>query len=197
MREDLRKVVADAAIDFRLGKGGRTASSDGHQSYESKLALRGCTDQAIWTRPDGEIEFTCQLFPPSRDREGLYERLNRRVAAIIAVLPAGWEVQRYPAAEPYHPVVVARDTTGRVELTAHVTPFVDGTFSAGLSVTRKVPRRDVEPLPVGCWVVAARREANEDQFPGAFVAGVVVATGRRVGVGRAPGFFTRPPTGTT
>jgi hypothetical protein len=156
LREDLRKIVSDASVDFRQGKGGRTFSSaDGHNSYASTMALRGCTEPAIWTRPGGEIEFTCQLFPSTRNRDTLYERLNRRVEAIVSVLPAGWEVERYPAAQPYSPVVVARDPTGRVELTAHVTPYVDGTFSAGLSVTRKVaPAPNVDP-PGSSWSMAA------------------------------------------
>jgi hypothetical protein len=134
LRRDIRELLRHADTCFRDAKIKKTYSDEGHASYETSLRLAGCSDPHVWGRPDGAVEFTCELVPNIRRERDVIEQIQRRMSDIVAALPREWRIKLDPQAAPYSPHVEAEEPGGRLTITATVVPRVDDTFDATLTL---------------------------------------------------------------
>jgi ankyrin repeat protein len=134
--DDLKTLINDAMNDFHDGKGEAGYSSEDHESYECKLELKDCEDPAIWKRPNGDLEFTCEIVPNTSSVDDVTALLAERIKVIQAELPSSWKAKTFPNAEPYENYFLAFDRKAHLELTISITPYQDQTFDAVLSLTK-------------------------------------------------------------
>jgi len=134
--DDLKTLINDALNDFHDAKGEPGYSSEGHESYECKLELKDCDDPAIWKRPNGDLEFTCEIVPNTSSVDSVAALLAERVKGIQAELPSSWKAKTFPEAGPYENYFLASDRKANLELTISITPYQDQTFDAVLTLTK-------------------------------------------------------------
>lgn len=134
--DDLKTLINDALNDFRDAKGEPGYSSEGHESYECKLELKDCEDPEIWKRPNGDLEFTCEIVPNTASIDAVTALLAERVKEIQAELPSSWKAKTFPNAGPYENYFLASDRKANLELTISITPYQDQTFDAVLALTK-------------------------------------------------------------
>src|SRR5262245_9614639 len=133
--DDLKSLINAAINDFQDAKGELTYSSEGHESYDSNLELKDCGDPSIWKRPNGDLEFTCEIVPTDSSLDSVTGLLTERIKSIQADLPSGWKSKTFPDAKPYEDYFVASDHKAHLELTAHIVPYQDNSFDAVLTLT--------------------------------------------------------------
>jgi ankyrin repeat protein len=133
---DLKTLINDAVNDFRDAKGEPGYSSEGNESYECKLELNDCEDPAIWKRPNGDLEFTCEIVPNTSTLDSVTALLAEKVKGIQAELPSTWKAKTFPDAGPYENYFLASDRKANLELTISITPYQDQTFDAVLTLTK-------------------------------------------------------------
>src|SRR5213083_3371524 len=92
--DDWSQIVRLAAHDFQAAKGKLAFADDGHESYKTTMRLRGCTRAGLWKRPSGVWEFSCQLVPYGMRKTTVSAELDRRLGAVLALLPPDWKVKR-------------------------------------------------------------------------------------------------------
>lgn len=134
--DDLKTLIIDAANDFHDAKGELNYSSDGHESYDSKLELSNCEDPSIWKRPNGDLEFTCEIVPNNESFDAVSSLLAERVKSIQAELPPDWKTKIFPDAKPYEDFFIARDSKLHLELNIHIVPYQDNSFDAVLNLVK-------------------------------------------------------------
>jgi ankyrin repeat protein len=134
--DDLKTLINDAANEFHDAKGELSYSSEGHESYECKSELNGCEDPAIWKRPNGDLEFTCEIVPNNSGLDSVTALLAERVKDIQAELPSSWKAKTFPNAGPYENYFLASDRKANLELSISITPYQDQTFDAVLTLTK-------------------------------------------------------------
>jgi hypothetical protein len=136
--DDWSEILRLAARDFQDAKGTLSFADDGHESYETTMRLGGCKKAGLWKRPSGVWEFSCQLVPSGMRKRKVSDELDRRLDAVLALLPPDWKVERFPGNVPYLSRIEARDPSRRLLLDAWMTPYEDGSFDATLRLTAGV-----------------------------------------------------------
>ncbi len=134
--DDLKALINDAANDFHDAKGELTYSSEGHESYDSKLELKDCEDPSIWKRPNGDLEFTCEIVPNSPNMDAVTALLAERIKSIQAEIPSGWKTKTFPDAKPYEDFFIAADHKAHLELNVHIVPYQDDSYDAVLTLKK-------------------------------------------------------------
>jgi ankyrin repeat protein len=133
---DLKTLINAALNDFQDAKGELTYSSEGHESYDSKLELSNCEDPSIWKRPNGDLEFTCEIVPTNSSLDSVSGLLAERIKSIQAELPSGWKAKTFPHAKPYEDFFVATNHKAHLVLNAHIVPYQDNSFDAVLTLKK-------------------------------------------------------------